>query len=531
MQWDPSFALTQGREPITIRPQHHTITVFNTMSPWAEYGFGSYSDGVVDDVHKIVWSMLGWNPTERWTQDISGMLVEYAQWFIGSGATPNKDGTGWLDSLEGGVQSYADALIGLENQWIGDITEHASAIEATRYYFDTLLFGNDVAGIPYSSSPRGLVPVRARAQNWRLLMHTYRAVSDAYMAGRTVYESQFESQQILNQLAELLPRVGPELALQQVNETIHSGFLAQRLPEPLSYLRSRLSELAAALYSSEIHWKSSVGLYGASGSDRGGMQDTIDVSLSGIPYLSMAVDRLLTLVEANSTAQWTGVRQLIQWTRPCDPPLGTAKYTWYDDLGNVRNQPHLIDHDPLWDQQTDPQDQDPTLFNHSISSSTGNVLTPAWTLPWTWQTYAESLYDAPVTVRYTNLPITDTEALVYEYELRAVPWGDDYHTITTIVLEAANPDGSGQPILIGESAVPAQPTPVVLKYTIPPEAISTSGELVVMWSALPRGRGGSGRGTQIAEMWLMAMSPNANDQDQDGGCPALIPELLPSYSP
>ena len=42
-------------------------------------GFITYSEGCNDDVNKIVWSALGWNPD----QDVTEILRQYSRYFIG----------------------------------------------------------------------------------------------------------------------------------------------------------------------------------------------------------------------------------------------------------------------------------------------------------------------------------------------------------------------------------------------------------------------------------------------------------------
>ena len=58
--WDPSFALTLGRESVNPRAVFYKL-VQNYFGP-STSGFISYSDGVQDDVNKTVWSRLGWQP-------------------------------------------------------------------------------------------------------------------------------------------------------------------------------------------------------------------------------------------------------------------------------------------------------------------------------------------------------------------------------------------------------------------------------------------------------------------------------------
>lgn len=58
--WDPAYALTLGREAINPRPAEFA-GIINWFAPLSD-GFITYSDGVHDDVNKLVWSVRGWNP-------------------------------------------------------------------------------------------------------------------------------------------------------------------------------------------------------------------------------------------------------------------------------------------------------------------------------------------------------------------------------------------------------------------------------------------------------------------------------------
>ena len=58
--WDLAYSLTEGREPINPRPRAYR-TIFRSIVP-GTIGFVTYSEGCNDDVNKIVWSGLGWDP-------------------------------------------------------------------------------------------------------------------------------------------------------------------------------------------------------------------------------------------------------------------------------------------------------------------------------------------------------------------------------------------------------------------------------------------------------------------------------------
>ena len=58
--WDVAYALTEGREVINPRPRDESA-IFHAFAD-RTIGFITYSEGCNDDVNKVVWSALGWDP-------------------------------------------------------------------------------------------------------------------------------------------------------------------------------------------------------------------------------------------------------------------------------------------------------------------------------------------------------------------------------------------------------------------------------------------------------------------------------------
>ena len=97
--WDVAYAVTEGRETINPRPVDQA-KIFRLLSP-RTIGFITYSEGVNDDLNKIVWSSLGWNPEA----DVTGILREYARYFI----SPAR------------ADEFAQGLLSLEQNWRGPL--------------------------------------------------------------------------------------------------------------------------------------------------------------------------------------------------------------------------------------------------------------------------------------------------------------------------------------------------------------------------------------------------------------------------
>jgi hypothetical protein len=144
---------------------------------------------------------------------------------------------------------------------------------------------------------------------------------------------------------------------------------------------------------------------------------------------------------------------------------------FYDDLGNPSRQPHLVLGPGL---AADPMQR---------LTRVGLGQRPDW--PRAWCQNAESLYDAPLKMRYTDL---DPSA---RYRLKVVYSGGNLGP--KIRLEA---DGLEiHPLL-------AKPNPVYpLEFEVP-RAATADGVLTLTWTE-ELGRGANGRGCQVGEVWLI----------------------------
>jgi len=226
--------------------------------------------------------------------------------------------------------------------------------------------------------------------------------------------------------------------------------------------RARVHELAEALFQS-IRMQLSVVRYQAIAVWRGATLDTIDVPLNNRVWLEGQFAALRNLGREEDRLR--SIEAILGRT---DPGPGG----FYDELGDPTRRPHLVlgpgfAHDPD--------------FRHSALVGFGDR--PGW--PLAWCRYAQSLYDAPLQVRYTGL---DPAA---RYRLRVVYSGDNFRTRIRL-------DADGQEI----HALMEKPDPVhPIEFAVP-VGITADGELTLRWSPEP-GRGRNGRGCQVAEVWLI----------------------------
>lgn len=285
--WDVAFAFTEGREVINPRPMGHA-RIFRLARPYT-IGFITYSEGCNDDVNKIIWSALGWDPDAN----VVDILRQYARYFIG----PE-----WEDA-------FAQGLLALERNWQGPLLENGS-VYTTLAQFQQM---------EKRASPQVLA-------NWRFQAALYRAYYDACLRARLIRETALEEEAMA--VLRQAPRLGSLAALERAQRILARA----DQPGPHSSWRARVFELAEALFQS-IRMQLSVPRYKAIAVERGANLDSIDVPLNNRPWLEQQFARIRQMPAEQDRLQ--AIEQIVNWTNP--GPGG-----FYDDLGNPRMQPHLI---------------------------------------------------------------------------------------------------------------------------------------------------------------------------------------------
>lgn len=301
--WDPAYKLTEQREVINPRP----VDFANIIRMYDDdtIGFITYSEGCNDDVNKIVWSALGWEPDTP----VLDVLRAYARYFIGP-------------EMEDG---FAQGLLALEQNWRGPLLTN-------RGVFTTLAQFQDMER---AATPQQLL-------NWRFQQGLYRAYYDAYTARRLAYETELESQAM--DTLRCASELGATLAMEQAEAILDRAVL-----EPVAQdLRARVFELAEALYQS-IRMQLSVPRYRAIEVGRGANLDLIDTPLNDRLWLKA---RFAQIREARPQEQVKQIEEIVNWTNP--GPGG-----FYDRLGDVLEQPHLV-RTPI--AETDPEYREAPLL-------------------------------------------------------------------------------------------------------------------------------------------------------------------------
>lgn len=301
--WDIAHALTSQREQINPRPLDEAV-IFRALMPYAT-DFITYSEGANDDVNKIVWSGLGWDPKA----DVLQILREYSRYFIGPKYT----------------DSFAQGLLALERNWRGPLAAN-TAVYTTLEQFQAM---------ERSAAPRDLL-------NWRFQQGLYRAYYDAHVRSRLLHETAIEERAL--ERLRAVRRGDSRQALAEAERILGE---AQQRPAP--EWRLRVYTLAEALFQS-IRQQLSVERYQAIAVGRGATLDSFETPLNNSGWLLARFAEVSAL--ASEDERIAAINRIVRWTDP-----GPGGY--YDDLGNPSQQPHLV--------RGLPFEEDPQRFKSTLT--------------------------------------------------------------------------------------------------------------------------------------------------------------------
>lgn len=223
--WHYSLAAVNGRESVNPRPTEFK-RIHALKSPYT-VGSVSYSEGVNDDVNKFVWGRLEWDKTES----VKNILEDYSRLFFPG--VPFKE--------------CAGAIIGLEYNWVGDPIENPN-IEYTLSAFENIL--NDYPEL---------------YDNWRFVMHLYRAEFDMLVKQRRSFELD-----LIDEAAEYVFRNN----LEKAEEILQTDF-----DEAYKALRNEINILGDRLFAL-VGMQTSVEKHSAESWERGAVLDTADSPVS-----------------------------------------------------------------------------------------------------------------------------------------------------------------------------------------------------------------------------------------------------------
>jgi hypothetical protein len=297
--WDQAFALTEGRECTNPQPLYYA-GVHNRDAVYTD-GFISYSDGVHDDVNKIVWSQMAWDTK----QNVRNVVVEYCSFFFGS-------------KLAG---EAADGIMALEQNWVGKIT------------------GNAIIGKTLAQWKKLEAENPQLALNWRWQQLVMRAYYDAYIQQRLAYEQklELEANAILKNAKELGADKAMDQALAQVQKA-DKEFVAQDL-------KQKAIQYIDDLFIS-VGLQTSMKLHNAAGSERGCVRDFIDYPLNNRWWLEDEFKKIKDFKSEDEKLT------RLEFIRTYDNP-GEGSY--YDNISNT-NAKHVTSEtedaiDFLWEKE------------------------------------------------------------------------------------------------------------------------------------------------------------------------------------
>jgi hypothetical protein len=426
-EWDPIFALTEGREPVCPRPAAFDFIYHHFES--LHSGFVTYSEGVNDDVNKIVWSQLGWSSKTP----VDTILSEYARFFL---------------HREGVQQELAvSAIKGLEEDWRGPL-EVNPRIPRTVQALETL--------------EQESTPLETEGNSaWEMLL--YRGTYDDYLQRKLRRERKSE--------AEALAALDATGGSSADRVAVARKMLDASVPDATERSEhDRLFTLAGVLFH-DIGIQLSVKLYGASNWERGANLDRVDTPLIESAWLNHAMDDALKLPDER--ARRAALHGIAHWSEAMS---GAMPGAIYDDLGDPGAEPHLV-RGVEWQ-------RDPEMYEAAIDGIADRTLADGWRL--SWLDYAETLYENRLELKYSDLDPRRS------YRVRVTYAGEDYALPLRLV---ANGSVEIHPARLRKS------NPETVEFAIPDQAVA-DGKLSLSWIG-PEGSGGSGRGRQVAEVWLL----------------------------
>jgi hypothetical protein len=297
--WDTAYAVTLGRESPNPQPMQQSI-LHNWYTP-DTIGFLSYSDGVHDDLNKVIWTRLAWNPQE----DVRQILLDYARAFFGPA----------VDS------AAADGIFALERNGQGGLAANGS-VATTLSHWQTI-----AAAHPELKN------------NWRWQLCVVRAYYDAFTRERLIAESKLED--AANDALAQADKAGANAAMDRALAILATADDQATWTPAMRKHYARVVALCDDLYRS-ISLQTSVKKYNASGMERGCILDFVLHPLNNRWWLEDEFAKVRKLEsEPEKLARLKVIRE---WEHP-------GEGSFYDDVGDPGKSAHVVRGETL---ATDP---------------------------------------------------------------------------------------------------------------------------------------------------------------------------------
>ena len=436
-EWDIPFALTLGREGNNARPAAMKH-IHNLHAPYT-IGSITYSEGVHDDVNKMVWGDQDFDPNmaaEETIRDYVRLLID-----------PDI-----VDALSG-------LILATEANWAG-YAEANDNIDAVYKGFVELEKSLSVA-------TKG---------NYRFQMALLRALSDYQAKRRYIYDKQLEKD-ALGALASA-SALGSREAIRKARQSFRRTF-----DEPTDgALRRRIQQLADSLFES-IKIKLTTTRHSGQSWIRGAYLDSLDMPLNDYQWYMTHMARIWELPdEAGRLAE---IARLLKRN---DPGEG-GFYDWLGDIGTFRER---VARDISW--EDDPGFLRSPAINHDpygLQMLMHNMRGWYDEFPVTlrWVGRARVIYGTPLKVRYSGLDPGAEYTLRFSYPILVAR-----DTASQI---AARLEASGHLIHEMIEVTPYTSWNPIFEYPLP-KASYSNGDLELTWQV-----SGRLNAFCVSEIWII----------------------------
>ena len=251
--WHFAFCNTLSRESVNPRPTE-LRTLHRLYAPYT-IGSVSYSEGVHDDVNKMIWSALEWDKDA----DLREILLDYCRMFL----------------YETDEEKMADVILLLEKNWQGDPVE------------------NPCIDIAYNTLREISNENNSIFENWRFLLLYFRAYCDKLVKVRRCYENK-----LIKQAKKELEKNNVEKAIEILDPLYDFNYIFQR---------NELEAVAHKLFK-VIGIQLDVEHYYADSWERGATLETIDNNVSDKAFF---LEKLKNALKLNSPEREAFVKRLL----------------------------------------------------------------------------------------------------------------------------------------------------------------------------------------------------------------------------
>jgi hypothetical protein len=339
--WDLALALTLHRECFNPRP----VAMKAIHNALDEYACGSltYSEGIHDDINKIIWGDQDWDPG----MSVIETLRDYCRLFI----SPDL------------ADELAQGFLAQERNWVGPLASN-DQVEITLQQWQDL---------------EKKVPEHVR-NNYRFQMGLLRAYYDAYIKRRLIHETELEAAAM-----EVLSSARDIGALEAVEEAEKILQKAKTEPVAVSY-KAKCEALSDSLFEL-IGCQLTVEKHGAKHRTRGAFMDGIDEPLNNANWLFAQFKRVRQATD--ELAKLTKINEIVNRTNP--GPGG-----FYDNMGSATSLKRIVN-DVAWEDDPGTLRSPRIAFYYRVNRDEDRDI------PLAWKNQVGTIYETPLKLAYDDL--------------------------------------------------------------------------------------------------------------------------------